>query len=331
MSARSSTKIPSPDALTLPPDPEGFGEADAAPVRQACCPNCARGSSEIFSAKDNRGISRDTFPYYRCGACGLIFLWPIPADLDRYYPSDYYGFPGSLEEMESAVAGERYKIEMVKQFASGGRLLEIGPGGGGFAYLAKQAGFEVSAIEMNAASCRYLADVIGVRAIHRVDSAEAILAEGTHDVIAAWHVIEHLVDPWPTVAAAAARLAPDGVLVLAAPNPASVQFRLLGRNWVHVDAPRHVQLIPVPLLKRRAAGLGLRPLLITTNDEGSLHWNRFGWEESLRIVFPSRPGRIFRPTARTLGGLFTALFSPIEESGLRGSTYTAVFQKVERT
>jgi SAM-dependent methyltransferase len=331
MSARSSTEIPSPDALTVPPDPEGSGDGDRARMRQACCPNCARASAKVFSTRDNRWLSGDAFTYYRCRACGLIFLWPIPGDLDRYYPTDYYGFPGTLQEMESAVGGERYKIEMVKQLPSGGRLLEIGPGGGGFAYLAKQAGFEVSAIEMNAESCRYLADVIGVRAIHRADSAAAVLEEGTHDVIAAWHVIEHLEDPWPTVAAAAARLAPSGILILAAPNPASFQFRILGRNWVHVDAPRHLQLIPLSVLQRRAEGLGLRPVLITTNDKGSLGWNRFGWEKSLPNILPRRPSRIFRPAARIVGGLLTSFFRPIEETGLRGSTYTVIFQKDERT
>jgi SAM-dependent methyltransferase len=326
MNAQGRTAMPSDSAPAGPVGDEGRARGS-----QPRCPNCEGDSPAVFSVEDlNRRISRQAFPYYRCRSCRLIFLWPIPDDLGRYYPTDYYGFAPTLEDMARDVAPERYKIAMVKRFASGGRLLEIGPGGGGFAFLAKEAGFEVSAIEMSAESCRFLTDVIGVRAIHDSDAAAAIRAEGTYEVIAAWHVIEHLPDPWTMVAAAAARLAPGGILVLAAPNPASFQFRVLGRSWAHVDAPRHVQLIPLPLLERRAAALGLRPVLITTKDEGSIGWNRFGWERSLPYVLPRRPSRVFRPIARALGALLPSLLTPIEQTGLRGSTYTAIFQKDER-
>lgn len=292
------------------------------------CPNCNGRAALAFCARDtNRRISRQRFPYWCCRGCGLVFLASVPPDLDRYYPSDYYQLSLSADELAHAAAGERYKIEIVKQYARGQRLLEIGPGCGGFACLAKEAGFAVSAVEMNAESCRYLTDVIGVRSIHRSDVAGAILDEEPYDVIAAWHVIEHLPDPWSLIAAAAARLSAGGILIVAAPNPQSFQFRVLGHRWVHLDAPRHLNLIPVSVLERRATAHGLRPVLATTRDEGGLFWNRFGWIRSLQNILPRRPARAFVPAAQRLGLSLAALLRAFDETELRGTAYTLVFQK----
>jgi 2-polyprenyl-3-methyl-5-hydroxy-6-metoxy-1,4-benzoquinol methylase len=61
-----------------------------------------------------------------------------------------------------------------------------------------------------------------------------------YDVIAIWHGIEHLPDPWAVLRQCAQQLAPHGVLVIATPNPDSIQFGIFRQYWVHLDAPRHV-------------------------------------------------------------------------------------------
>src|SRR5207245_874933 len=100
-------------------------------------------------------------------------------------------------------------------------------------------------------------------------------------------------------------------------------------RWVHVDAPRHLQLIPMSVLRRRGEALGLDPLLSTTADEGTLAWNRFGWKRSMANLLPRRPARASDLSSRILGRLLTALSRPVEESGSRGSAYTMVFRKGE--
>ena len=59
-----------------------------------------------------------------------------------------------------------------------------------------------------------------------------------------WHVIEHLRRPWEVIERAAANLQDGGVLAIATPNPRALQFKLLRRRWAHLDAPRHLFLIP---------------------------------------------------------------------------------------
>lgn len=289
------------------------------------CPRCRRESALHFRATDrNRRISELTFDYYRCPDCELIFLSPIPADLGVYYASDYHTIPQSLQELADTCKPEQYKINLVRQYAQPGRLLEIGSSRGAFAYLAKQACFEVEAIEMDAACCDFLSNVVGIRAINSDDVVTALKDCAPYDVIALWHVIEHLPDPWTTLNALAAALSPGGILVVAAPNPAAFQFRVTGRYWPHLDAPRHLELIPAPLLSRHLAGQGLRTILCTTVDEGGLYWNSFGWQRALSNCTTNR---YVKRLLRMTGQLITALLRPIERGGLRGSAYTCIFQK----
>jgi hypothetical protein len=278
-----------------------------------------------FRARDlNRRLSAERFTYHRCRGCGLVFLSPLPPNLAACYPEDYYGATPTLQALAVGAEAERFKIEIVKRFVGTGRLLEIGPALGGFAYLAKAEGFEVEAVEMDARCCAFLSRVVGIKAIHSRDECAALKGVRPVDVVALWHVIEHLKDPWGMLEAAVHTLLPGGILVIAAPNPSALQFRILGRSWAHVDAPRHVNLIPAPLLIDRVRALGVLPVLRTTTDPGSLSWNRFGWEVSLSNAFEGAHakrvgGRIGRFIARTV--------KAIERVEGMGSAYTVVFRK----
>ncbi len=289
------------------------------------CPLCKKPSSLFFRTKDyNRKITRETFYYYSCPLCKLIFLSPIPVDMGKYYPDTYYAVPSSYEQLEKASQGERYKINIVQQFVNKGRLLEIGPAYGGFTFLAKQAGFEVEALEMDRNCCKFLQDVVGIKTINSNDPAEDLRNSEKYNVIALWHVIEHLPAPWKTLKAISGKLLPGGILVIAAPNPDAFQFHILGRFWPHVDAPRHLSLIPLSLLQHEIGLFGLKTIWSTTSDKGTLGWNIFGWE----VFFSNLASRgFFRKNFRRIGWAISKLVAPIERINGLGSAYTAVFMK----
>jgi len=261
------------------------------------CPFCNNESTRYFSIGDlNQELSRKRFDYYRCQTCGLIFLSPIPSDLSCYYQSSYaaYQKPDG-KDLNGKAEQERYKLEIVQSFITSGRLLEIGPGYGGFAFLAKQAGFEVETIEMDPCCCQFLSEVIGVRAINAANVCDAMPDIGSYDVIALWHVLEHLIDPWSTLHELAGKLQPGGIIVIATPNPASLQFRIFGRFWTHVDAPRHLELIPMELLIKRMESLGLKSVLATTSDKASTIFSTFGWWRiSLKNIWKAIPSLFSR-------------------------------------
>ena len=272
----------------------------------------------------NRGVSQQEFHYCRCPNCGLVSLANVPDDLGRYYSSGYYLLPTSDRVIERSLLHERYKIELVQRYARTGRLLEIGPSWGAFCLLAKRAGFMVEAIEMDRDCCDFLTSRLGIRAIHTTNESEALHQASLPDVIVMWHLIEHVRDPWTLLARAAERLTPGGIMVVATPNPDAIQFGIFGRRWTHVDAPRHVHLIPAALLCEKLNGFGLDKLLLTTRDPGSLGWNTFGWSFSMANF--ARLAALRRPL-RLLGRIPALIFSPVEGRQGKGSAYTAVFRK----
>jgi SAM-dependent methyltransferase len=289
------------------------------------CPACGASSTLAFEAFDeNRRITEDAFEYFRCERCSLVFLDPVPDDLGPFYAGDYYSIPKSSRWLSLASLLERYKLGIVRRFKQSGRLLEIGPSWGQFAYLAKNAGFTVDAIEYDAECCRFLRDVAGIQAFNSGEPHAALRDLGPYDVIAMWHSFEHLPDAWKTLEVAAERLAPGGILVIAAPNPDAFQLRMLGPHWTHIDAPRHLYLVPASTLVARAAASGLSPVLVTTRDKGSRGWNHFGWRVSLRNRFR---GRFARTVAFLVGGVVAVGMMPFDLARGKGSAFTVVLRK----
>lgn len=289
------------------------------------CSYCNTESGLYFRSLDyNRKITQEIFNHYRCPRCGLIFISPIPENLGDYYPQTYYVVSESIDVLEAGEIHERYKIEIIQRYIKQGRLLEIGPSHGCFTYLAKKSGFEAEAIEMDAKCSKFLNEVAGIPTVNSSDTCGALKTLKPFDVIAMWHVIEHLSNPWELLEIISEKLNPDGILILAAPNPDAFQFRVLGRFWPHVDAPRHLMLIPAQSLVEKMASLGMKAELITTSDEGSLGWNIFGWENffSNMVAYPRISWRL-----RTIGRMLAKLFSSIEKVEGKGSAYTIVFRK----
>lgn len=289
------------------------------------CSGCGGSMRPFAEALDyNRGTSRERFSYSACTNCGLISLVDVPEDLGRYYEAGYHAIPQCVADLELGAVHDRYKIDLVQKFAAGGRLVELGPGWGAFCLLAKRAGFEVTAIEQDARCCAFLRSSLGVNVIESAQPAAALRRAERADVIALWHVFEHLQRPWEALEAASDRLRPGGVLVIATPNPLALQLRIFGARWTHLDAPRHVHLIPPDLLARRASALGLTTALSTTRDPGGTGWNDFGWRFSLANLSPF--AALKRPL-RLAGRVLGRLAAPFDRIEGKGSAYTAVFRK----
>ncbi len=304
---------------TLSFAPEGDDEPAATPP----CRLCGGATALALVARDrNRRVSDERFRYVRCTACASYSLADVPDDLGRFYPPDYHGLPASRAAAIARDPNAPHRMELVRSLVPRGRLVEIGPSVGAFAALAQDAGYETSAIEMDPDCCRFIADVVGVPVTQTNDPVDALA--GPYDAIVLWHVVEHLPDPSAFLARAAATLAPGGVVVLAAPNPESLQFRVLRTRWAHLDAPRHLALLSLDALEREAARHGLELVLATTADADAIGSNGFGWRVSLAPLSRSGP---FTRGLRLAGTLAAATLAQLERSGRRGSTYTLALRR----
>jgi SAM-dependent methyltransferase len=288
------------------------------------CRLCGSAAQLTFLAHDrNRDLGPERFAYTRCAACHCIALGEVPRDLARYYPVGAYGAAEEASRPEY-LERERAKLELVNRYAPGREIVELGPGPGFFTRFASDNGFEVTAIEMDQSYCRELNEIPGVTAICSDEPAGVLATLKPSDAIVLWHVIEHLADPWQVLKRCVESLVPGGVLAVSTPNPNSLQFRLLRSRWVHLDAPRHLQLIPAQTLERELLQAGMVRMLTVTDDPVGRELNRMGWEYALR----PRPARNGATPIRWRGSIVMAgLMAGVERRDLAGASYTSLFTR----
>jgi len=288
------------------------------------CPNCGSSQNPYFSVRDeNRRCTDEVFSWFRCSKCGIISLGSPPNDLSLYYGSDYYKMP-TVQRLEVLATRENAKMEAILPYATGKRLLEIGPAFGAFARRAYREGFDVTVIERDKRCCEYIRAMGDIQVVHEEDPVAAMKKLPPFDVIVLWHVIEHLRDPFLFLTAASGCLRPGGLLVFATPNPEAWQFKVMGVHWPHLDAPRHLHILSASAITKYCEAQGLKPLRLISNDEDSRSWNRFGWQ---RLLMNRMRGRIFQLVGFALGTVLAALMSPFELAPMRGSAYTMTFRK----
>jgi 2-polyprenyl-3-methyl-5-hydroxy-6-metoxy-1,4-benzoquinol methylase len=95
----------------------------------------------------------------------------------------------------------------------------------------------LAGVEPDAESAAYAREVFGLR-------VSPVLQQNGYssgfDRIVLWHTLEHIHTLRETLNCLASLLEPDGVLVIALPNPASSGAKFYRENWIAWDAPRHL-------------------------------------------------------------------------------------------
>lgn len=247
-----------------------------------------------------------------------------PRDMTPYYRGGYDPIPASADELRQIAAGERYRTEPILRYKSGGRCLEIGPWRGVICSNMKDAGFDMTAIEMDGECVSFLQNQLGIEAIQSKDPAAVMdrLQPG-FEVIISWHSLEHLPDPWRVIERAARLLSPGGILLLAMPNPDSYEFSVLKGRWYHLDTPRHLHFFPLKTLLEICRQNQLQPLEITTADAFSTVQSRQAWYNVGRSLVPVP--YLSRLAGATSGRVLHWLTYRQQMTEGRGSAYTALF------
>lgn len=215
-------------------------------------------------ASDNRGLP-GRFPYHRSPS-GHVFIGEMPENLGDHYAGGYQRIPESETDLAEMARCDAYRLELVHKHVGSGDFLEIGPWIGLVAYSALRAGYRLHALEREK-RCVDFMNSLGIHAMQTSDPAQALRDDpATYDAIGMWHSIEHFPRPWGVLAAAASRLRPGGLMVVAAPNPESTQMRVRGKHWLHLDAPRHLHFLPADMIARIGREHGLELVESTCDD-----------------------------------------------------------------
>lgn len=142
----------------------------------------------------------------------------------------------------------------------GGTLLDVGCGEGEFLLEMRSLGWAVTGIEPSAAAaerCRSLG--LGVR---EATFERGLEGTAEYDAITFRLVFEHIRSPREALAACRRALKPNGVVWIATPSLESAAHRAFGRDWIHLEPPRHVVLYSVGSLLRLLSASGFELLAI---------------------------------------------------------------------
>jgi len=166
----------------------------------------------------------------RCLGCGLVYVSPRPgADaVQRHYNS---GESSRIDYYVAAEAADRRSFSEVLDRAAAlvpgrGDLLDIGPNIGTCLALARERGFRVHGIEINADAARYCREVRGLDVIAGTLEPETYPA-GRFDVVLMGDVIEHLLSPSALMGTVDRILRPGGAVLISTPDISGWAARLL--------------------------------------------------------------------------------------------------------
>ena len=263
------------------------------PVRVAEGREFERAPCEICGAtrvRERFVVSGLEAPIVECTGCGLGRYEPMLGDeeIRAFYPADYYGEPGTkfrgvVERLVRAVAARHIGFLSRGLPASAG-ILDVGCGRGVLFEPLADRGFRVFGVEANEDAIRGCDPRAEVRIATRL--SEAGFEKESMDQIVIWHVLEHMRDPFDTIAECRRLLKPGGRLIVAVPNFESWQARWSGPHWFHLDPPRHLYHFPCSALSRLVEKHGFR---VESAHHFSLRQNPFGWVQSILNRYSPQP------------------------------------------
>jgi SAM-dependent methyltransferase len=256
----------------------------------ATCPACGGVLAAWRSVRaSDPALGEARFELARCGSCGsAVTLGEPPAalyDVGAYRP----GAPrlhGAAQPVLRLF--DRQRLALVRSLAPApARLLDAGAGRGRFIAAAAAAGYDAFGVEPAVSGAGEPAAALPIL---RTTLEEAPIEAGSVDVVTLWHVLEHLDRPGQALERIASWLRPGGGLVVGVPNLSSLQARLGGERWYHLDVPRHrVHFTPAGLdALLRARGFAVHAVRHTLIEH-----NPFGMWQSLLSRLTRHPSYVY--------------------------------------
>jgi SAM-dependent methyltransferase len=206
------------------------------------CEVCiACGSSRFSYSPTVSGVVR----LVRCQGCGTAYTHPRPEgnELEENYSPSYYG-PQNVKfvpliERWVAWMTQRRAHWIDKKIAPHGRILEIGCGRGLLLKALSHLGHECHGTERSELAAARAQRIVGIR-IYTQPLEQCPLRENSFDAVILWHVLEHLENPDAILRHLFRLMKPEGLLIIEVPNLSSLQSRLAGKYWFHLDIERHL-------------------------------------------------------------------------------------------
>jgi len=223
------------------------------------CPYCHNTSYSPSFLPSTR-FNNKTFTYLKCGACGVIYIDPLPdaADYAKMYPPDYQGGVNAkiLEDKYIKLPGLRFtygfQFDLLRKHGEKKlKLLDYGCGHANFVLNARHDGFACDGTEYNEEHVGILKKEIPSGNFYTIteflDNKDL-----KYDVIRLSNVLEHLDDPNQILHQLIDKLNPGGMLLIEGPietnfNPAFLVRKMyfssmnkIKKGYVADHVPTHI-------------------------------------------------------------------------------------------
>ena len=218
---------------------------------------------------------KERWTLMRSSTSGLIMLNPRPdsAEIALHYHTGQYD--PHLQAQNSTTITEksylaarslllRYRASLIQRGALKPlrqlRVLEIGCSTGDLLnYFHRRKGIpldQLAGVEPDREAAAYARERFGLNVSPSL--SDATDGEMRFDRIVMWHTLEHIHAIHETLDYVAQQLSPDGVLIIALPNPDSSDAKHYQENWIAWDAPRHLYHFVPETLEKLLEGSGLK-------------------------------------------------------------------------
>lgn len=242
------------------------------------CPVCAHEGEPWATVRDvEYHTSPDTFEYFHCPGCGVVFLDPPPLErLREIYPTNYYsysdGSTSAAQRVKEALDGRLFRRLLGS--LPGERLSVIDIGGGDGALLTRLRRLDFRIAHTQVVDLDDGAAALARAAGHdyHCGPVESFRPDTAYDLVVLLNLIEHVADPRAVLTAVRAMLAPGGIAIVKTPNVDSLDARLFRhRDWGGYHCPRHWVLFNRDNLTDLAAEVGLT-VRRATYTQGAPFW-----------------------------------------------------------
>jgi 2-polyprenyl-3-methyl-5-hydroxy-6-metoxy-1,4-benzoquinol methylase len=188
------------------------------------CNLCGNDNVSVLGRRSRNGAPLRTVI---CKNCGLVWCDPFPYDPRQFYQNDYrveYKKTVAPKPKHVLRAGKvaLNRFHKIKHLLTARKtILDVGTGGGEFAYLLQSLGHELLGVEPNRGYAEYSAAEYGLNLqIGFIQDAQ--FSPQSFDLITIWHVLEHTEDPGFVLNILYDLLKPQGILVVEVPNVEAV-------------------------------------------------------------------------------------------------------------
>lgn len=269
-------------------------------LEAVACDLCGETRARSFARRQGMQV-------VRCLGCGLVYVSPrLDAEaLQRHYNT---GESSRIEYYLDVEVADRRSfaevLERAERLVPRGELLDVGPNVGTCMDVARERGWRVHGIEINAEAARYSRETRGLDVITGTLGPETY-PPGRFDVVLMGDVIEHVASPKDVMGTVARILRPGGVVLISTPDIAGWAARLL-----QVKPVEHIHYFDARTMERLVRGAGLELVGIDPLDRyhdltAMVHSTTFGG--LFRALAP-----VFRVAHRAFGDVVVKL--PLREN-----------------